>query len=46
MAPTPIISSNTTDQHFDITILFNVDERSGNYVFEDEIPSQPSDQEL
>ena len=34
----PIISQNIFDQHFDMAILFNIVERSGNYVFEDYNP--------
>jgi hypothetical protein len=36
--PTPIISPNIPDQRFDMAILFNVVERPGNYVFEDDNP--------
>jgi hypothetical protein len=35
---TPTISPNTSNQNFEIDILFNVVERSGNYVFEDDTP--------
>jgi len=36
----PIISSNTSNERFEIAILFSIAERSGNYVFEDDkIPS-------
>ena len=31
--PTPIVSPNTFDQYFDLSISFNLFERSGNYVF-------------
>ena len=37
--PTPIISQNTFDQNFDITILFNVVKKFGNYVFEEDPPA-------
>jgi hypothetical protein len=33
---TPTISPNTSNQNFEIAILFNVVERSRNYVFEDD----------
>ena len=33
---TPTISRNTSNQNFEIAILFNVVEKSGNYVFEDD----------
>jgi hypothetical protein len=33
--PTPIISLKTSNKNFEIAILFNVVEKSGNYVFED-----------
>jgi hypothetical protein len=32
----PIFFPNTSNQNFDIAILFNVVESSGNYVFEDD----------
>jgi len=32
----PTISSNKSNQNLEIAILFNIDERSGNYVFEDD----------
>ena len=45
--PTPIISPQTSDQHFGIAILFNAVERSVNYVFEDDTllppPHSPQD---
>ena len=44
--PTPTISSNTANKYFDIAILFNRTERSGNYVFEDGNPPQPLGQGL
>ena len=34
--PTPTISPNTSNRYFEIAILFNLVERSGNYVFEDD----------
>jgi hypothetical protein len=34
--PTPVISPNTFNQNFEITIFFNIVGRSGNYVFEGE----------
>ena len=36
--PTPIISQNTSDQHSDRAILYNVIARFENYVFEVDIP--------
>jgi hypothetical protein len=36
---TPTISPNTSNQNFEIAILFNVVEWSGNYVFEVDNPS-------
>ena len=38
---TPTISPNTSNQNFEIAILFNVVESSGNYVFENDQPSIP-----
>jgi hypothetical protein len=35
---TPTISPNTSNQNFEIAIVFKVVERSGNYVFGEEIP--------
>ena len=35
---TPTISPNTSNQNFEIAILFNVTESSGNYVFENNNP--------
>jgi hypothetical protein len=35
----PTIYPNTSNQHFEIAILFNVVERHGNHVFEDDKPS-------
>jgi hypothetical protein len=35
---TPTISPNKSNQNFEIAILFNLVERSGNYVFEDDNP--------
>ena len=32
------MSPNTSNQNFEIAILFNVVERSGNYIFELDIP--------
>jgi hypothetical protein len=37
--PTPNIYKNTSYKNFEIAILFNVVERSGNYFFEDDNPS-------
>jgi hypothetical protein len=34
----PTISPNTSNQNFEIAILFNVVESSGNYIFEQDIP--------
>ena len=42
----PIIFPNTSNQNFEITILFNVFERSGNYVFKDKKSPHPSGQGL
>jgi hypothetical protein len=36
--PSPTISPNTSNKSFEIAILFDVVERSGNYVFEKDIP--------
>ena len=36
---TPTISPNTSNQNFDIAILFNVVESSGNYMFEQDTPT-------
>jgi hypothetical protein len=36
---TPTISPNTSNQNFDIAILFNVVESSGNYIFVQDIHS-------
>ena len=36
----PTIFPNTSNQNFEITILFNVNERSRNYTFEDDTPPQ------
>jgi hypothetical protein len=33
LPPTPTIFSNTSNKNFEIAILFNVVENSGNYVF-------------
>ena len=38
---TPAICANTSNQNFEITILFNVVQRSENYVFEDDSPQSP-----
>jgi hypothetical protein len=35
---TPIISPKITNPHVDLAFLFNIAERWGNYVFEDENP--------
>ena len=35
---TPTISPNTSNQNFEIAILFDVVKKSGNYVFEDDTP--------
>ena len=44
--PSFLLNTNT-NQNFEIAILFNVIERSGNYVFEDDnLPPQPSGQGL
>ena len=40
--PTPIISPNTFNQNFEIAIVFKVNERSGNYVFEGDNPPPPT----
>ena len=42
--PTPTIFTNTSNQSSKIAILFNVNESSRNYVFEDDIPSLQSPQ--
>jgi hypothetical protein len=42
LPPTPTISPNTSNQNFEIAILFNVVEKSGNEVFEDDPPSYSS----
>ena len=34
----PIVSPNTSNKNFELTILFNVIERSGNYFFRDDKP--------
>ena len=34
--PTPTLFPNTSNQNFQLTVLFNVVERSGNHVFEDD----------
>jgi len=36
--PTPTICSNTSNQNFKIAILFNIVERVGNYVSEENNP--------
>jgi len=36
--PMPTISPNTSNPNFEIVILFNVVERSRNFIFEDDIP--------
>jgi hypothetical protein len=36
--PTPTISPKTSNKNLEIAILFNVVEKSGNYIFEDDIP--------
>ena len=38
LPPTPTISPDTFNKNFEIVILFNVVERSGNYAFEDNPP--------
>jgi hypothetical protein len=43
-SPTPIISPNASDQHFDIVILLNVVEGFWNYVFEYDNPPPHSRQ--
>ena len=35
---TPPISPNTSNKNFEIAILFNVVEKSGNYIFGDDTP--------
>jgi phospholipase/lecithinase/hemolysin len=36
-SPTSTISPSTSNENFEMPILFNVVEKSGNYFFEDEI---------
>jgi hypothetical protein len=40
--PTPTISPNTFNQRIKIAILFNVVGSSGNYLFKDDKPPDPS----
>ena len=47
LPPRPTISPNTSNRNFEIAILFNLVERSRNYVLEGDIlPLQPSGQGL